>query len=165
MRRRNSAESSVTRGRSLLAEKTGEIAPSVYCAGSKESSALRFVCFAFGFFVVILILVTTASRIRNYFKSGIPTVLFLGNTCTHVLYSASRYRCRASRRQASASFPSERSERMPHSGLPGPAARRHHREGRAAGSLLGGPATRTRGHAQGRQTEADRSLPKPFSLP
>ena len=56
---------------------------------NSTSYDLRFVCFVFCFFALVLILVTTASRIRNYFKSSIPTVsiVFKAATHTHFIFS------------------------------------------------------------------------------
>lgn len=106
-------------------------------AGSEESSDLSFVCFVFCLFVVILILVTTASRIRNYFKSSIPTVLLFFRLQTHILYLGSHSLCQANRKQVFVNFRLEtRSE------VPFPCSRssvsQHSQEGIRDKSFLGG---------------------------
>lgn len=55
---------------------------SSYVLNSK-SYDLRFVYFVCCFFALVLILVTTASRIRNHFKSRIPTVSVVFKAATH----------------------------------------------------------------------------------
>lgn len=61
---------------------------SSYVLNSK-SYDLRFVYFVCCVFALVLILVTTASRIRNHFKSRIPTVsvVFKASTHTHFIFS------------------------------------------------------------------------------
>lgn len=66
--------------------KIREISSSVL---NSKSCDLRFVCFVFCFSALVLILVTTASRIRNYFKSSIPmvSVVFKATAYTHFIFS------------------------------------------------------------------------------
>ena len=97
---RNQARSGVKRERPLLAEKIGEISPYTL-SRIEEPSTLRLVCLGFFcLFVVILILVITASRIRSHFRSSMPTIFFFKQQA-HILCSVSHYLCQASRKQVS----------------------------------------------------------------